>query len=63
MCVCVGGGRGGLPSEGEKDRGRGGCVITSVCLEVRGIKQRLIGGYGSANDNSTADNTSIVARS
>lgn len=45
---------------GVKDRGRGGCVITSVYLEVRGIKQRLIGGYGSANDNSSADNTSIV---
>lgn len=50
----------------DRERGRGGhwkgggWVITSVCLEVKEINQRLIGGYGSANDKSIADNASIV---
>lgn len=54
--------------EEDRERGRGGGrhwkgggrVITSVCLEVKEINRRLIGGYGSANDKSIADNASIV---
>lgn len=45
---------------GERHWKGGSWVITSVCLEVKEINQRLIGGYGSANDKSIADNASIV---
>ena len=50
----------GVLTKKKKGIGGGGCVITSVCSEVKDINWWLIGEYGFANDKSIGDNVSIV---
>lgn len=44
----------------KKEIEGGGCVITSVCSEVKEINCWRLEEYGFANDKSIGDNVSIV---
>lgn len=50
----------GTAEKRKRNMGEGGCVITSVCSEVKEINWQLMEEYGLVNDKSVAENVSIV---